>query len=605
MRGGWVCAASLTFTDPVVRVSSLSRWRLSGWWRFVLEGLGDADREVFDAIPGLKVGSSTVSAPANAAWIVEKILLEHGVQFHVAAPHTLPHRNASAALKHLREWVPAFLLDYQREGIDVALNWPDESGLLNWATGSGKSIPSQIWGLAGGSYPIVGVTKPAIVGQWAREARRISTAPVIELEGTRVDATTIPALPPPPYFLVIGYAVLPYWIDFFEKLRPRSVVFDEIQTVQSHKRWDAAVDLADTPAPGGPIVIEGGEQAPLPPVKVNFALKDNIAAAAYRLSRVARRRLGTTATPVRDRLRNVWAPLDLLRPWEFGGFYKFAKRYCDASEGPFGGIDTRGFSQENAAELKGRIALIRHHVPYSLANRILPPKRRQVTYVKVSEQCRPEAIAADLRRAAKLGPTAMLEMRIMEAASRKRKIVAEHVMDAIDGGLKVIVFTGRRRDVAALVETVEKRIDTRSVALFHGDGSISPTLRLDLCDRYMAAPAPAVLIGTGDAFGEGLNLQDTDVLLQPMLPYTPAQIIQREGRVCRLGQTRPALIHYFICEGTVDEHVAAILLNKLPAVEQTFDLDEVKGLGRELIGASEEELLNSLLSKVLGERKEP
>jgi len=99
-------------------------------------------------------------------------------------------------------------------------------------------------------------------------------------------------------------------------------------------------------------------------------------------------------------------------------------------------------------------------------------------------------------------------------------------------------------------------------------------------------------------------LQSTDLLIQAMLPYTPAQIIQREARVARLGQTRAVLILYLICEGTVDEHVAAILLHKLPAIEQALDQDEVRGFGRELVGASEEELLQSLLEKVVGKEGE-
>jgi len=393
------------------------------------------------------------------------------------------------------------------------------------------------------------------------------------------------------------------------------LIFDECHLVQSSKRWTPQIDLEERPPPGELIVIEGGADAPAPPVKVNFTLKDNIAAAAYRLSRVAKRRLGTTATPIRDRVRNLWAQLDLVRPWEFGGFYQFCRRYCAASENPFGGIDTRGAS--NLDELKERLAFVCHKVPFSVANRDLPPKRRQVSYIKVSDQVRAEGIADELRRAARHGPTALLEMRLMEAAARKRKIVTEYVADAVHAGQKVIVFTGRRRDVDALEKSVKAKLGSGSgwgktlPLVLAGHGGIplgSPTdpgSREGIVAQYMACRGPAVLIGTGDAFGEGLNLQDTDLLIQAMLPYTPAQIIQREARVCRLGQSSPVLILYLICEGTVDEHVAAILLHKLPAIERALDQDEVRGLGRELVGASEEEILASLLEKVIGKEPEP
>jgi SNF2 family DNA or RNA helicase len=83
-----------------------------------------------------------------------------------------------------------------------------------------------------------------------------------------------------------------------------------------------------------------------------------------------------------------------------------------------------------------------------------------------------------------------------------------------------------------------------------------------------------------------------------MLPYTPGQVIQYEGRWVRLGMKRPVEIRYFVAEGTIDEHVSAILLEKLPAIERTVDLDEVRGLTSELAG-DESELIASMAAKVL------
>jgi SNF2 family DNA or RNA helicase len=90
----------------------------------------------------------------------------------------------------------------------------------------------------------------------------------------------------------------------------------------------------------------------------------------------------------------------------------------------------------------------------------------------------------------------------------------------------------------------------------------------------MRAKSGAVLIGTGDAWGESVNLQDTDLALFVMIPWTPRAIGQWEGRFARLGQKRPVLIAYIIAAGTVDEHVAELLVDKLPAVGEVAD-DEV------------------------------
>jgi SNF2 family DNA or RNA helicase len=135
-------------------------------------------------------------------------------------------------------------------------------------------------------------------------------------------------------------------------------------------------------------------------------------------------------------------------------------------------------------------------------------------------------------------------------------------------------------------------------SIFSGHGGTAPAERDRIQQAYMAAPGPAVLVGTGDAWGEGVNLQDTDLALIAMLPYTPGQIVQWEGRFCRHGQKRPVLIQYLIAENTVDEHVSGILLDKLPAVESVSRDDSLDGFSDALMGSDEDAIIGSILSKL-------
>lgn len=574
-------------------------------------------RELLESIPGLRVSRSGVSAPRNVAWLVQEILDRAQVPYSLTPPRAHRPRGASSAVPYLQPWViePGFLMAYQREAIQTILSFPGECGSSWAAAGAGKSLIGIIWALAVGPGLTVVATKAAIRGTWAREIDTYTKGVRWEvLESRSADLATLGDLDPAqPTFLITAYDTLPSWIHVLEAVKPRSLILDEVHTIKSNKRWNAEVDLTSSAEDDD--ANAGAESAPpsVPEPKVTFSLKDNRAAAAYRLSRCIRRRLGLTATPISDRVRDLWAQLDLIHPWEWGGFYPFCRRYAGAVENSWGGIDTRGKS--NLDELKKRTAYVTHRVPFSVANRNLPPKRRLVTYVKVSEQCRPEGFSADLRKAMQgatssgEGRARLTEMLLMEAAARKRKIVEAWVSDAVEAGQKVIVFTGRRRDCARMGEELSGKL--KGIPVWHGDGSTpmgeprdpQEGTRYWIMDRYMEAPGPAVLIGTGDAWGEGLNLQRTDLLIQAMLPYTPRQIIQREGRVCRLGQDRPVLIRYPICEGTIDEHVCTILLEKLPAVEKATQSDEIAGLDRELIGASEEELIGSMLDKMLGGTK--
>jgi SNF2 family DNA or RNA helicase len=102
---------------------------------------------------------------------------------------------------------------------------------------------------------------------------------------------------------------------------------------------------------------------------------------------------------------------------------------------------------------------------------------------------------------------------------------------------------------------------------------------------------PAFLIATGDSIGESLNLQDADLMIVAMLPWTPGQVMQYEGRVARLGQQRPVLIQYVIAEETVDERVAEMLLNKLPSVAQLTGDGDVEMLRQSLTGMENKDAL--------------
>jgi SWI/SNF-related matrix-associated actin-dependent regulator 1 of chromatin subfamily A len=541
-------------------------------------------------IPGVASRGRTYLAAKNAAWIVEGLLREWNTSFTVNPQGDLSWLPATARLAveasvntgvplelaALRSWVPEFLTPYQRAGIAAVLGMPGGSGQIWHPAGAGKTLTAIVWALAHRGR-IVTVTKAAVRGQWRSEIERFTTITPTVLDGEQGCAIPLEAI-----WLLVSYDVLPAWITAVEAWAkglevPISVIFDESQKVKSHRRWDAIV----------------GEEGKRP----KFSLKDNQAAAAMRLSRIAGRRLATTATPIRDRVRDLWAQLDLVHPKEWGPYWTWARRYCAAREGAWGGMNDEGRSNEE--ELTRRLSFVAHRVKWSEVNRELPPKRRIVTYVRADEQVRAEGMAAELRRAAKIGRAALAEALLHEAAARKRKRVMDLVEEALRSGEKIVVFTGRRLDCARLYAETLKIAPADTVAVT-GHGGDSVEARDATREAYMAAPGPAVLIGTSDSWGEGLNLQDTDLLLVVMLPWTPGQVIQLEGRVARLGQKRPVLVHYLVAEGTADERVAGILLGKLPAVERVIESDEVAGMARQFTGADDETLIDAIVGKIEG-----
>jgi hypothetical protein len=344
-------------------------------------------------------------------------------------------------------------------------------------------------------------------------------------------------------------------------------------------------------AKGGFIKVdEDGRRVGLVPVL-------NIAAAAARLARGVRKRIGLTATAISDRVRDLYGQLDTIEPNAWANATAWMDRYANRHKGTYGGYDTRGAS--NLEELGLRLKRIAHIVDQAETHRHLPPKRRQSYYVAPEDQCAESAgFAAELRKAQARGPGAILETKLAMAASRKRKAVIGLVGEHVASNHKVVMFTARRRDCDELGALIRKEFEGVKVWVAHGEYAIEE--RQAIVDEYMAYEGACVFVATGHAFGEALNLDTADAALFVMLPYTPGQLRQWEGRFHRASTKKPVIIYYVIAEGTVDEHIASILIEKLPAVEKIAEDSEVQGLKDVLANIDPNQSPEEFATKVLG-----
>ena len=100
-------------------------------------------------------------------------------------------------------------------------------------------------------------------------------------------------------------------------------------------------------------------------------------------------------------------------------------------------------------------------------------------------------------------------------------------------GTKVVVFSQWLRMHELLVRRFKKK--GWGHVLFHG--GVPSGKRKDLVDRFRDDPNCRLFLST-DAGGVGLNLQHATVVLNMDLPWNPAVLEQRIGRVHRLGQTQ-------------------------------------------------------------------
>lgn len=521
------------------------------------------------------------------------------------------------------EWA----MPHQRAGLCWALLRP--GALLKHPTGAGKTWTAIAAITAQPSMaPAVIVTRASTRLQYAREVERFTTLlPFLckpEGEVRKKDRwADLPA-----YLdwcaeqrqrpvVVVGWESLPDWHPQLTALLgswwgvpaaeewvpqreaadplPGIVIFDEAQKGKSKDRSET-VQLPEVDDPGYAAAVRGveergGKVVPMrdaPEVMIGIVPLENIAQSAARLSKAAARRIATTATPVDDRTRDLWGILDLLEPWAWGTFRKFALRYCDGKDGLYG-FDASGSSNEE--ELRARLACVMHEVPAAEVRKHLPGKRREMWQIPVSEQVKATGGWAKALKAAASGtPGSQLEVKLAMAASAKRRAVISRVAEHFQGGAKVVIFTARREDCEELAEQLGNlRGKGAPAKVWCGHGGHTQDDRRQMLLQYAAHPGPCVLVGTGQAWGTGIDgLQCTDLAVFALLPYTPGQLDQWEGRFTRLGQDRPVTILYPIAEHTADEHLADIMLGKLPAVEAITGLDSLAGVDTLLAGREDD-----------------
>lgn len=125
---------------------------------------------------------------------------------------------------------------------------------------------------------------------------------------------------------------------------------------------------------------------------------------------------------------------------------------------------------------------------------------------------------------------------------------------------KVIVFT---RFLATL-EELGATLGAAGIgtAVFHGGMSVAGK---DAAIAAFASEAQ-VLIST-DVGAEGRNLQFCRTVVNYDLPWNPAAIEQRVGRVHRIGQTREVYVFNFCLRGSIEEQILRVLHEKINLFE--------------------------------------
>ena len=139
--------------------------------------------------------------------------------------------------------------------------------------------------------------------------------------------------------------------------------------------------------------------------------------------------------------------------------------------------------------------------------------------------------------------------------------------DALNGGTaKIVVFSEWER----MIRLVAAELDSRGIRYEMLHGSIPSQKREEIIGRFTSEADCRIFLST-DTGSTGLNLQVASILINLDLPWNPAVLEQRIGRIYRIGQEVPIQVLNLVSKDSIEESMIERLRFKHSMFEGALD----------------------------------
>jgi non-specific serine/threonine protein kinase len=124
---------------------------------------------------------------------------------------------------------------------------------------------------------------------------------------------------------------------------------------------------------------------------------------------------------------------------------------------------------------------------------------------------------------------------------------------------KVLIFT-QFREMTTPLATFLAQVYGRSGLVLHGGTPVAE--RKKLVDQFQRDEGPPFFVLSLKAGGTGLNLTAASHVIHFDRWWNPAVENQATDRAFRIGQKKNVVVHKFVCKGTVEEKIDALIATK-------------------------------------------
>ncbi|MEK6695599.1 MAG: DEAD/DEAH box helicase [Candidatus Deferrimicrobiota bacterium] len=296
-----------------------------------------------------------------------------------------------------------------------------------------------------------------------------------------------------------------------------------------------------------------------------------------------------TGTPVENRIEELHSIMEFIDRRRLGPLFRFVDRHRIVDDGgkvvgyrdlqsvqeSLKAVMIRRRKEDVLRQLPGRIdknflvpmtpeQRVLHDEQYDIVARLVA-KWRRCRFLCEADQRRLQIALNAMRMAA--DNTYLVDKKTFHGPKLgELEIVLKEVV--IENGEKAVIFSQWMR-MTELVGQVLARI---GIGFVHLNGSVPSKKRPELIRRFREDPDCKVFLST-DAGGVGLNLQAGSVVINMDVPWNPAVLEQRIGRVHRLGQRKAVRVFHFISAASIEERILDLLKFKKSLFAGVLDRD--------------------------------
>ncbi|MDG4756737.1 DEAD/DEAH box helicase [Micromonospora sp. WMMD710] len=304
----------------------------------------------------------------------------------------------------------------------------------------------------------------------------------------------------------------------------------------------------------------------------------------------ARQRVAVTGTPVENRLADLWSIMQFANPGLLGPAATFRKRFAEP-------IERHGDAEaaERLRRITGPFVLRRLKTDSSIISDLPEKLEMEVLCNLTAEQAALYRVVVDdmlarietsdgiERRGLVLATMTRLKQVCnhpaqllrdgspLEGRSGKLARLTEILEEVLAAGERALLFTQYAEFGAMLRGHLSARFG-REVLFLHG--GLGKAERDAMVERFQSADGPPLFVLSLKAGGTGLTLTAANHVVHVDRWWNPAVEDQATDRAFRIGQRRRVQVRKFVCAGTVEEKVAALIADKRNLAERVVGTGE-------------------------------